>query len=327
VITRAFLLRRFLQSVITILGLMTIIFIVFRVMPGDPLAIMVSEGRLDAQAQAQILAQFGLDQPLHVQYFLYLRNLLSGNLGRSFFFNRDVSEIITAGLVNTIVLVIPAMIAAIVCGVLIGALLGWRRGAKLEVTGVLLAMFVRSLPVFWLCILLLMIFTYGLGLTPSGGMFTPGYEAVGIKRFFSADFLQHLTLPFIASFLVYLPVPMLLMRNSMIEVKGEDFLELVKAKGATEPILIRHGLRNGLLPVVTYIAVMSTYIIEGNVLLEVVFSWPGMGRQLVDAVIRRDYPVAQAAFFVMGVLLVTVNFLTDILYCYLDPRVSYEDHR
>ena len=317
-----YILRRILQSVLALLGLLTIIFFIFRIMPGNPLAVMISEGLLDPIAQAKIRAEFGLDQPIFIQYIRYLHNLLTGNLGMSFFYNRQVSEVISTSIINTLVLILPSMTLAILFGILVGSLIGWHRGNRFELFGVLSTLFIHSLPVFWLSILLLMIFAYSLGWVPTGGMYTTIYSALGIGRFFTKDFLIHYSLPFLTSFLVYFPVPLLLMRNSIIEIMGEDFLEFTKAKGVKNSILIKHAFRNSLLPVVTYIAVMSTYIIEGNVLLEVVFSWPGMGRELVNAVLQRDYPVAQAAFFVMGVVVITMNFFADLLYGYLDPRVK-----
>jgi len=321
---QAFIVRRLAQSLITLLALMTLTFFIFRLMPGDPVTILISEGRLDPQAQARIREQFGLDQPIYIQYMHYLRNLLTGNFGMSFFYNRGVGEIIRESLVNSLVLVLPSMSMAILVGVIVGSILGWYRGRKVEVAGVVIALFLQSLPVFWLAILILMIFSYKLNWFPTGSMFTPGPIADGISKFLSKDFIHHLALPFATSFLIYVSAPLLLMRNSMLDTKGEDFLQFLKAKGVKEITLIQHGFRNGLLPVVTYIAVMSSYVIEGNVLLEVVFSWPGMGRELVDAVIRRDFPVAQGAFFVMGLVLIIMNLLADLLYGYLDPRVTYK---
>lgn len=321
---RAFVLRRLFHAALALFGLMTVTFLIFRIMPGDPLSTLVAGGRLDPQAQEQIRAQFGLDQPIFVQYFRYLANLLTGNFGTSFFYNQSVSEIVGRSLLNTAVLVLPAMVTAIIASVLLGAYLGWKSGGKLEILGVTISLVVYSLPVFWLSIILLMIFVYWLGWFPSGGMFTPGAAEPGLRQYFSIDFLRHLAMPFLASFLFYFPVTFFVMRNSMIEVKGEEFLDFVKAKGVSEFGQIKHGLRNGLLPVVTYVAVMATLVIEGNVMLEVVFAWPGIGREIVTSVLRRDYPIAQGAFFLMGVVLIAMNLLADLVYGYLDPRITYE---
>ena len=185
---RAFVLRRLFHAALALFGLMTVTFLIFRIMPGDPLSTLVRGGRLDPQAQEQIRAQFGLDQPILVQYFRYLANLLTGNFGTSFFYNQSVSEIVGQSLFNTVVLVLPAMVAAIFASVLLGAYLGWKREGKLEILGVTISLVVYSLPVFWLSIILLMIFVYWLGWFPSGGMFTPGSggtrpEAVFFDRF------------------------------------------------------------------------------------------------------------------------------------------------
>jgi peptide/nickel transport system permease protein len=183
---------------------------------------------------------------------------------------------------------------------------------------------IRSLPDFLLGILLLMIFTYRLGWFPGGGM--RGYQLQDLpflQLLVTPDFLRHLFLPFLCATLSLLPEPLLIMRTSTLETRGEEFLELLKAKGHSDLGVLRHAARNSLLPVVSWTSLMVSFAFGGQILIETVFSWPGVGREMVLAVSRLDYPVAQAAFFLMAVVVIVVNFVIDLVYGYLDPRITY----
>jgi peptide/nickel transport system permease protein len=320
---RAFILRRLLHTFLVLFAILAILFAVFRLMPGDPTAVLI-DSQLSEADQKALLAQWGLDQPLPIQFWHYLRNLLTGDFGISFYYRQPVMQVLGGPIWNTLVLMGSSMGVAVVLGVLGGMFLGWRRGSKGEKWGVVVALLLRSIPIFWLGILLLMIFTYWLRLFPTGGIRTSGYEAISLWSVYcSWDFLHHLAIPFATALLYYVADPLLIMRTSMLEIKGEDFLEMAKAKGLKDYQVMKHCVRNAILPVITFVAVWSGFAFGGQVLLETVFSWPGMGREIVQAVTRHDYPVAQAAFFFMSFIVVFMNFIVDLLYGYLDPRIVY----
>lgn len=321
--TREYLVRRLLQMIFVLWVIFTLIFFMFRLIPADPASMMI-DSALTAEAQDRLRQLWGLDKPLLTQYLVYLRNMLRGDFGISFFYRVPVMEVLGPFLQNTIALMLPSVIVATVLSVALGSYLGWKRGTALEQVGVVTALTLHSMPIYWLAMLVLMAFSFGLGLFPSTGMRTAGYEySSRWEIYFSLDFLRHLALPMLTAVLYFMASPLLIMRTSMIEVRHEDYLDVIRAKGVPERTVLRHAVRNAMLPVVTYLAALFTVAITGSVLLETVFSWPGMGRAMVQSVSTLDYPLAQATFFMWSAFVVIVYFLVDILYYKLDPRISY----
>ena len=321
---RAYILRRIAQTIFILWALITIMFVLFRLVPGDPVAMLISN-ELNETARAALLRDWGLDRPLLEQYLSYIRNLATGTLGMSFYHQVPVSEILGEKLVNTLILMLPAKVLGIAIGVAAGMYLGWHRNSRFERVGVLLPPIIRAMPVFWLGVLLLMVFSYELRLFPISGMRSIGTTPGGfVQTFVSLDFLWHLTLPLICMVITSLPEPLLIMRSSILETRGEDFLELVEAKGVSDWVVLKHAARNSMLPVVTWSFHMLGYAVAGAVVIEVVFAWPGIGRELVTAVDSHDYPLAQGAFFLISVTIVLLNFLLDLAYGLLDPRVVLE---
>lgn len=320
---RHFFIRRLVQTVLVLWAVLTLMFFLFRLMPGDPVSMLVSLD-LDEVAQQRIRADWGLDKPLSVQYALYLKNLLRADFGTSFFYARPVWEAIFDQLRNTLILMVVSVLAALALSVPLGAYLGWKRGGRVERAAVLLPLVIRSVPIFWAGILFLMVFAYWLQAFPVGGMLSPEFSQPPFPRFlWTTDFLRHFTLPFVCATLYLIPEPLMIMRTSTLEVKGEEFLDLLKAKGMSEAGVIRHAARNSLLPVVSWTTLMASFAFGGQVLLEVVFSWPGIGREMVLAVSRQDFPVAQATFFLMAFVVIGMNFILDMVYGLLDPRIVY----
>jgi peptide/nickel transport system permease protein len=302
---------------------LTLMFFLFRLTPADPVAILVG-AELSAEAQAQLRREWGIDASLPVQYVRYLGNLVQGNLGWSFYYSRPVAEVLGEPLRNTLVLMVPSALVALLVSIPLGALLGWWRGRLVEEIGVMLPLAIRSLPDFLLGIVLLMVFTYGLGWFPVSGMRSAQYQDLSFAALLvTSDFLRHLFLPFVCATLSLLPEPLLIMRTSTLETRGEEFLDLLKAKGHSELGVLRHAARNSLLPVVSWGSLMVSFAFGGQILIETVFGWPGLGREMVQAVSRLDYPVAQATFFLMATVVIVVNFVVDLVYGYLDPRITY----
>ena len=313
---------RLAQSVLTLWVLATVIFFMFRLLPGDPTTALLGTGQLPPEAAAQLRREWALDDPLAVQYLRYLGNLLVGNLGLSFVYRQPVLDILLPALWNTTVVMLPAVIIAVAGGVVAGSWLGWRRGGFWEGLGSLLVLVPRAVPAFWIGIVVLLVFSYRLDWFPSGGMRTPAFvPETALEEIPGYDLARHMVLPVAAAALYFIADPLMIMRTAMIESRTQDYVAYARARGLIDRNVMRIARRNALLPVVTYIAIMVSFAFGGQVLLEVVFSWPGMGRLMVASVTQRDYPVAQAAFLLMSVLVVVVNVITDLAYGFLDPRI------
>ncbi len=319
-----FILKRLGQMVIIFWVILTMLFFLFRMGLPDPTQALVTEG-LSREDREVIRERFGLDQPLGTQYFIYLRNTLRGDLGMSFHYKTSVSNILYEKMLNTIVLMMTAIFIAYLVGPLLGVLLTWKRGTGLEIGGIVSGLLMRSAPTFWTGMLAIMAFGIMWGIFPSSGMRTMPYTATSfMDKILTLDFLHHLILPALVIAIYYLGLPMLIMRNTMLEVMGEDFIELCRAKGMPESrVMYMHAARNALLPVVTQAAITIGLSMGGMVVVETVFSWPGVGREMLNAVRTSDYPLAQASFMLMAGVVLIMNFFSDLVYSYLDPRVVY----
>ena len=319
----SYILKRFALMVITLWVLITLVFFLFRLIPADPTALFIGPS-LDAESQKQLHAQFGLDKSLPEQYVLYMANLFKGEFGISIRTNRQVLGMLSGKIINTLWMMGSSMSLALGLGIIFGTILAWKRGTGVDTGGIALFLALRSAPEFWLGMIFLVIFGFQLQWFPIGLMLTPGHTYAGFfDKYFSLDFVHHLFLPVFTMTIFYLATPMLVTRNSILDVLHEDFIEMAHAKGLSpKRIMFRYALRNALLPVVTIAPLMLGFAIGGQVLLEKVYSWPGMGRELVEAVSSMDYPVVQAAFLFLGSIVIIGNFLADILYMYLDPRVK-----
>lgn len=292
-------------------------------MPGDIVDLFI-QPTMPPEARQELREAYGFDEPLHVQYFQYILNLLQGNLGTSFLYNKPVTAILFDKMLNTMSLSLTGVFLAYVIGPLIGAYLAWRRGSLVDTVGLGLSTVAYAAPVFWTGMVAIMVFSFQLGWFPSGGMHSVTYTSDSlIDRFVSVDFLHHLALPLIVSTLYWMTAPTLFMRSNMIDVLDEDFIEMNQAQGLPSlVILYRHAARNALLPVLHRAAIAFGLAFGGSILIEVVFSWPGAGRAMWSAVQNRDYPLAQGAFLVIATAIVTLNFVADILSVYADPRAA-----
>lgn len=320
-----FIVRRIIYTIFTIFAVATILFFIFRIMPGDPTAQVISPA-LDEAAQERMKEAFGLDKPVYIQYILYLKGLVTLEWGRSFTTSKPVFDILKYRFWNTVFLMGAAMSFTLILGTGLGMIMAWKRGSPMDVGTTVGALVLQSAPPFVTGLLFLMILSYQLDLFPTGGMNTPGMRLpTGIAMLFNKDFLHHLILPAITTAFYYLATPMLIMRDSMLEVTGSDYIELAQAKGLSpKRVMIKHAARNALLPVFTVSSVLIGFALGGQVIVEQVFSWPGMGQLMVEAASSHDYPVAQATFLLLAALIIILNLLADISYCYLDPRISVQ---
>ncbi len=319
-----FYVKRFAHMLFVLWAISSILFVMFRLLPGDPTLAYLDPSFTEDQRQL-ILRQFGLDQPLSQQYLVFLNNLLHGELGLSFRQRQPVIDLVLQTLPNSILLTLTGLIVAYVFGGLFGAVLAWRRGSRFETISIPIVLATRAAPEFWIGMVLLAVFGFGLGWFPSGGATSPGAVFPSVwARVFSADFARHLVLPALTLAIYLHGLPALLMRANMLELMNEEFVTMARMKGLPEhEIMLRHAARNALLPMVTAFALGFGASVGGNVVVETVFSWPGLGRMLVDAVSGSDYPLAQGAFLLIAAVLVTMNFVADMLYGLLDPRVAH----
>jgi peptide/nickel transport system permease protein len=312
---------KFAQVLITLLAVATFNFLLFHVLPGDPVRLQARAGHLQPEDIARLRELYGLDQPLWAQYFVYLRDLVTGNLGTSFAFRQPVAEILAQRLLNTVQLLALATVLVILIGIVAGVVAASRRGTRADASTVVTSLFFWSLPTFWTGLVLIFIFGVYLHWLPISGASTPGAH---FKSFpdQAIDSLRHMILPTITLVLVDIGQFVLITRSSLIDVMTEDFILTAKAKGlSSRRVLWSHGVRNALLPVVTASALYVALVIGGAIQVETVFSWPGMGELIYDAVLKRDYPVIEATFLLFAVTVILANFLSDLLYLWIDPRV------
>lgn len=317
-----FLLKKLYQSMITIFLVLILNFFLFRVMPGNPLSMIVRNPNASPEAIEKIKHLMGMDQPMYVQLWLYFKQLFQGDLGLSFMFKQPVMDVIAERLFPTLLLVGVSTLLAIIAGVFIGIVAASRQGKKIDVASLTFSLITYSMPTFWLGIMLVIFFSVTLNLFPTSGMVSAG--VVFSHSFDKAlDILKHLFLPTITLSLVLIGQFVLIMRNSLIEVLTEDYITTAKAKGFSEKLIMkRHALPNAMLPMVTIIAINLGFMIAGAIQIETVFSWPGLGRLMYEALNNRDYPLLQGIFLIVSVCVVLANLIADIIYGYLDPRIN-----
>jgi len=319
-----YILSRVIQIIIIFFIVMSIIFLLFRVIPSDPTSFLLTPS-MTAEAKEAIREQFGLNEPIITQYYLYFKNFFHGNFGNSFYGGRSVMNIIKERMLNSIFLVTTAVILSYIIGITVGKAIAWKRGSKTEKFFVGLGLWFYTMFTPWLGILFLWIFAFKLHLFPLGGMITSEVWIANpslIEKI--CDLIHHLILPLITYVVLWFGGYMLLMRNSMLETLREDYIITARAKGLKEKdIRDKHAARNALLPIVTAFAISISFSITGAVLIETVFSWPGIGRTIVEATLRQDYPLVQGAFAIITIVVLIANFMADIAYAYLDPRISY----
>ena len=319
---RWYLLRRLVLLLFVTAAVLTILFVMFKLLPGNPLSVFIDSNFSEEMIRRQ-KQLWGLDAPLWLQYVRYMWNMLTFNFGTSFFQMTPVRDIVIEKLLHTTAMIVPAVVLSVVLGALLGSWLGWRRGSRQEGAVVVGLLALRSVPSFFVGIIVLMVFSYNLGWFPPGGMVSIGGQGDSfLETILSLDFLHHLILPCLVLMTREITSPALLLRSTMLEVKGSDFLDILRAKGLPERRIVMHATRNALLPLVTDVAVMMGFLFQGQVLLEIIFAWPGVGRELVAALNDLDYPVAQACFFVMALIILLFNFVADVLYAFIDPRVA-----
>ncbi|UIO98452.1 ABC transporter permease [Halobaculum sp. CBA1158] len=322
-ISGKYLAKRIVVSYLTLLVIMSLLFVLLRSMPGSFITSMISTGMTSEQIE-RIREQWGLNEPLWRQYIDFMINYQTGNFGRSPTYNAPVADLMVRRMPRTLVLFGSTFVIGFIIGPLVGMYLGWWRGSRKDKSIFTTSLLMYSMPSFWISWLFIWVFNYELDLLPSAYMFTqfPEFEwtAFTVMR----DVLYHIALPIISLTFIGWVGSMLIMRPTMNQVTDEGYVFLAQAKGLSErAVMIKHAARNALIPVATGAVVSLAFLIDGSVIIENVFNWPGMGQIIVSSVLNRDFPVAQATFFLLAVLVVIMRLLTDVIYTFLDPRIKF----
>lgn len=303
-----YIVYRLLLTAFVLLGVSIVVFSLVRLVPGDPAELLADQWATKEDID-RIREQLGLDKPVAIQYMIYMRGLLHGDLGKSVITKVPVTELIAARFPNTLKLAVVATIIAVAIGGLAGGISAARPYTIVDNTAMILALLGVSTPAFWLGLMFMLLFSVRLGWLPAIGSATP----------------KHLVLPSVTLALVTAGVIARQTRSSMLEALREDYIVTARSKGLTERVIVcRHALRNALIPVVTIVGLQFGHLLGGAVLVESVFGWPGMGRLLVDAIFTRDYPIIQGAVLMFAVTFALVNLGVDLLYGLIDPRIACE---
>jgi len=317
-----FLVQRVIKMVVMVFAIIVANFLLVHAAPGDPASVIAGEaGAADPQFLAQLRTQFGLDQPLSTQLWLYVSHVAQGDLGISYRQQRPVAGLILERLSATLLLTGTAFILAVIGGVTLGALAARRVGRTSDSLITVLALGLYATPIFWVGLMLVLVFSVWLDWLPSFGMKTVGADLTGGAALL--DTARYLVLPGLTLGLFYMAVYARLTRAAMLEVASQDFVRTARAKGVPEGgVQRRHVLRNALLPVITVAGIQAGQLVGGSILVETVFAWPGIGRLAFDALLARDYQILLGVFLATSVLVLVFNLITDLLYAWIDPRVE-----
>nr|WP_315479269.1 ABC transporter permease subunit [uncultured Rhodoferax sp.] len=332
-----FIFTRLSLVIPTFFGMTLLAFFLIRLVPGDPIETLAGERGIDAARHAVLLKEYGLDQPIMVQYGIYIGKVLQGDLGRSIITRESVLSEFATLFPATIELALCAILFALLLGIPAGILAAVKRNSVLDHGVMGAALTGYSMPIFWWGLLLILLFSVQLDLTPVSGRISVQYFIEPTTGFLLIDSLlssdkgaflsalSHLILPTIVLGTIPLAVIARMTRSAMLEVMGEDYIRTAKAKGLTGlRVVAVHAFRNALIPVVTVIGLQVGHMFTGAILTETIFSWPGVGKWLIEAISRRDYPVLQGGMLLLGVVVMTVNLLVDITYGIINPRIRHQ---
>ena len=302
-----FLLVRVIESLVTLLVISMVVFVLAR-STGDPVALLITQ-QATAEDIARLTRQLGLDQPLPVQYWVFISNALQGNLGKSITDKGDVARLIGERFPNSLSIGAIALALSTMLGIVLGVAAAVKRNTWVDKSVRVIAVLGQSMPSFWLAIMLIFVFSVLLRVLPTSGMGSP----------------DHYVLPVAVLTFLALPLRTRLMRSSMLEVLSADYVKMARAKGLSEGAVIwRHAVRNALSPQLTSFGLTLAFAITGSLVIETVFAWPGLGQLAYQSMLSRDYPLIQGTVLLVAVFVLTANLLVDVLYAYLDPRIRYD---
>lgn len=318
-----FITGKLLQYFIVIFLMLTLNFLLPRLMPGNPLVFLAGEdvGFMSSAEKDAILDKYGLNDSILEQYGTYIKNIFTGDFGYSYQQKRPISELLMERLPWTMLLTGLGLVLSTVIGVMFGAISAWRRGTNTDANLLTVFMFLSAMPSFWVGMILVSIFSAQLGWLPVFGAESAWSNYTGMDRFI--DIGKHLILPLATLILISVTSTFMIMRYSMLNVLGEDYIMMAKAKGVKEKVIkYKHAMRNALLPVATVFMLSLGFTLGGATVIETVFAYPGVGRLMFESVLSRDYPLIQATFLIITFSVVIANFLADLIYPLLDPKVG-----
>src|SRR5262245_34335927 len=325
----AFILRRIVGAIPLLLGIATLVFFVIALAPGDPTAAYLNPN-MPAEVVEQLRRNFGLDQPIYIRYVRWLGSFFTGNFGYSFAQGRPVADILLDAVPNTLVLAGISLLLVFLVGIVIGVVQAVRQYSFIDGVLSLFSLFFYSMPSFWLALMLMLVFSlkaheWGWPIAlPATGVTSVDYEFLPASARF-LDRITHLVLPVTSRTRALAAGVARYTRGQMLEVVRQDYIRTARAKGVPErTVIVKHALRNSLIPVVTLLGLYLPFLFSGAVFVEVIFAWPGMGRVIVDAIFQRDYPVVMATSFLFAVMVVFGNLIADVLYAVVDPRIRYD---
>lgn len=330
-----YIVKRLLMLIPVLLGVSIIVFIIMHVLAPDPTSIILGQHATAEQAE-NLRAQLGLNKPLHIQYFDFLNGILHGDLGSSLITKTPIITEVMSRFPATLELAIFAIIFASIFGILIGVISAIKQNSIIDYIGTIISLLGVSMPIFWLGLMMIILFSVKLGWLPAAGRIEIGLEPESITGFYILDsiitgnmaslksVISHLILPGIALASYSMAIIARMTRSTMLEVIRQDYIRTARAKGIIErKVILSHALRNAMIPIVTVIGLQLGSLLGGAVLTEAVFSWPGVGSYIIDAILKSDYPVVQGAVMLLAVVFVLVNLIVDIIYTQLDPRIKY----
>jgi dipeptide transport system permease protein len=330
-----YVLHKLLQLLPTLFGISLFAFILIRLVPGDPVMVLLGERGADPATYAEMNRNLGLDKPLLQQYFIYITNAMKGDLGTSIISKQPVLKEFMDRFPATLELGMLAMFWAILFGIPFGVIAAAKRNSPLDYSFMGISLVGYSMPIFWWGLILIIIFSVQLGITPVSGRMSVIYDVTPITGLMLIDTwlrgegwsafsnaLSHMILPSIAMGTIPMAVIARMTRSSMLEVLGEDYIRTAKSKGLSEKVIVvKHALRNALVPIITVIGLMFGSLITGAILTETIFSWPGIGKWIVASVTSRDYPVIQGGILLIGTMIVILNIIVDLSYGLVNPRI------
>ena len=318
--THKYILHRLIDSISTLFFIIVANFFLFRLMPGDPIKLMIKSYRLTQSMIAHLNQLYGLDKPMWQQFFIYIKNLLTFDLGMSFKYHTAAFPLILDKIGNSILLLLAAITLAMIIGIVLGLVAGWFHGKPVDISLVTSSLFFYCMPTFWIAMVFAAAF---ISILPVSGMHTLTlYNASWFVRLL--DLGKHLILPTLVITILYIGEMLILARNEVSNILTQDYINTAKARGLTpRQIIFRHVLRNASLPLISNAGISFAFLVGGSLQAEIIFSWPGIGRLIYGAALARDYTLLQGSFYILSLTVLIASFLTDIIYKYLDPRVEY----
>lgn len=320
---RRYVAKRLILALITVSVALVINFALIHLAPGDPTKVLAGSGHPSPEMEAALTVKYGLDKPLYVQFISYVKNLLTGDFGNSYVYNQPVMKLIAERFGPSSLLALTSAVLAALLGTLLGLVTATRQGGLLDRVINSISYFFYSMPSFWLGMMAILVFSTTLKTLPTSGMVSLRASYKGMAHV--ADVAKHMILPAGTLIVIQIPVYLRIFRTSVSQTMAEDFITTFRAAGMDEKkIFRRYVFKNSILPTITVFGMNLAYTVMGAALIEVVFAWPGIGRMMLDAIAKRDYPLLMGIYLILSISVAVVTVITDLVYAAVDPRIRYK---